>query len=79
MTNKDNPVPSIDIKNRYILQIKQAISELNKEGIECYFDEKSLVIQNGVETNNEQPKCTDRCDCNFFLKNLELCPECDSN
>lgn len=59
-------------KNYIRKTIKCFDRELNK--INC-----NIYLQNSIETNKKQSECINRCDCEYFSKNLELCPECDNN
>jgi len=85
---KDNPVPSLDEIYKEYQEIVDAENDGREthykkelgsydsgDAVENFFEFLCDRLQNGVETDKEQPN-TYRCDCEFFMKNLELCPEC---
>jgi hypothetical protein len=63
--NKGNPVPSIDNKETKMLQ-EAIYGYINRDKIDKNrikdFSDLFLKLQNGVETDNEQPKCNE-CKC----------------
>ena len=83
MNKKDNPVPSLDNTDYIIIEkclkvlIKHKNMKNSKNRIQSIIDK----LQNGVETNNEQPLT--KCEysgtkiCSIDDRNPDFCLECN--
>ena len=72
---KDNPVPSLDKEDINFL-LDSSASYLNNhynKSDDNKFEKIKSKLQNGRETNKEQPKCK---NCGAIITQLEWCDEC---
>jgi copper homeostasis protein CutC len=63
MNNKDNPVPSIDNTIEWLLSL--SVPQVFTHELRQDIIENLEELQNGVETDNGQPK---RCKCGLLVK-----------
>jgi hypothetical protein len=86
MNKKDNPVPSLDKKELILLECLLRSKDRCCQGespdcaplpsIEQVYNKIKIILQNGVETNNEQPK---KCILEDKLYNKNIICNCNGN
>lgn len=57
MKNKDNPVPSLDKIEKFLYENPHMFQSSPYNYKEICLKGIKEILQNGVETNKEQPKC----------------------